>query len=514
MRAPSHERHSVWFGSLLCTILLVFLIGSLAAVAQATQGAGESSNTVASVPNAPVAGPGNHAPLSGNGAPEFSNAPPQLRQTIEDQSDDQENPAFLSRHLIAGRFWISGQANFIVQAHTPFHSPYSGPNSFHGYGENALSRTITLYTGIRLRRFTEFIASVDEAGGRGLSDGSGIAAYLNADVINPDLSRGVYVSRSFVHNTIALTADRIEEAPNPFYLQPSLPRRRVEFTFGKFSLLDFFDVNEVGSDTHLQFTNIAIGNTGTYENGSDGHGDTLAGMFNYQGPKLGFRFAEALLPKVATGTDLDYDLRHTHAENFSVDYSTYAMQGYATHVRGLVFVSHADLGNYREANDAYLASRDRKPDITLHRHQGTVKPGLGLSFEQDLPRNFRVFWRTGWNDGNYESFTYSEMNNTIAFGADLSGDAWHRKDDRIGSAFVNSGLSHDHREYLALGGIGFMLGDGGLRYGRESVSETYYTAHVIGGLYLAAQISFVNNPGCNRDRGPIIVPGLRAHIDF
>jgi len=59
-----------------------------------------------------------------------------------------------------------------------------------------------------------------------------------------------------------------------------------------------------------------------------------------------------------------------------------------------------------------------------------------------------------------------------------------------------------------------MLGDGGLRYGRESVSETYYTAHVIGGLYLAAQISFVNNPGFNRDRGPVVVPGLRAHIDF
>jgi high affinity Mn2+ porin len=179
---------------------------------------------------------------------------------------------------------------------------------------------------------------------------------------------------------------------------------------------------------------------------------------------------------VTFGGDLDYDIRHTHAENFSVDYSTYAMQGYATHVRGLVFVSHADLGSYREANDAYLAGRDKKADITLHRHQGTVKPGLGLSFEQDLPRNFRAFWRTGWNDGNYESFTYSEMNNTISFGADLSGDAWHRKDDRIGSAFVNSGLSHDHREYLALGGIGFMLGDGGLRYGRESVSETYYTA--------------------------------------
>jgi hypothetical protein len=197
-----------------------------------------------------------------------------------------------------------------------------------------------------------------------------------------------------------------------------------------------------------------------------------------------------------------------------LDYSTYTLQGSATHVRTLAFVNHADLGSYSEADNAYLSGRDKTPDITLHRHPDTAKPGFGLNLEQDLPANFRAFFRAGWNDGRYESFTFSEMNNSVSFGVDLSGDAWHRKDDRIGSAYVNSGLSQQHREYLALGGIGLMLGDGGLTYGRESVSETYYTAHVMGGLYLAAQLSFVNNPGFNRDRGPIVIPGLRAHLDF
>jgi high affinity Mn2+ porin len=31
---------------------------------------------------------------------------------------------------------------------------------------------------------------------------------------------------------------------------------------------------------------------------------------------------------------------------------------------------------------------------------------------------------------------------------------------------------------------------------------------------MAVQLSFVNNPGYNRDRGPVIVPGVRAHVDF
>jgi hypothetical protein len=491
---------------------LIFLLYGGAAWAQAPANGGPGPGVP--LPNAPVPESDRSPRSGGNGGPEYSNAPPQVKQSIEDQSDDQASPAFFLHHLIRDRFWVSGQANFIFQAHTPFHSPYSGPNSFHGYGESATSRTLTLYTGVRLLRFTEAIANVDEAGGSGLSDGVGLAAYVNADVVSPQVSRSVYLSRLFIHHTVALTADRISEEPNPFYLQPSLPRSRLEFTFGKMSLLDFFDVNAVGSDTHLQFTNVAIGNNGTYEVAADEHGFTVAGMANYEGPRVGFRFAEALLPNTQTGINLNYDVRHVHSDNFEFDYATYTLQGYATQVSALAFINHADLGNYDEANKAYLSGSDPTPDITAHRHPGTVKPGFGVNFEQELPANFRAFFRAGWNDGRYESFTFCEMNNTVSFGADLTGDAWHRKDDRIGSAWVNSGLSQQHREYLALGGLGFELGDGGLTYGRESVSETYYTAHLWGGLYVAAQLSFVNNPGFNRARGPIIVPGLRTHLDF
>jgi high affinity Mn2+ porin len=139
----SKERHPVWWRSLACAILIVTLCNRLA-IAQQIPAAGGASSTVPSLPEDPV--PPAHPPLGTNGASENSKAPPQLRQTIEDQSDDQANPAFISKHLIADRFWLSGQSNFIFQAHTPFHAPYSGPNSFHSYGEDALSRTLTLYT--------------------------------------------------------------------------------------------------------------------------------------------------------------------------------------------------------------------------------------------------------------------------------------------------------------------------------------------------------------------------------
>jgi high affinity Mn2+ porin len=441
---------------------------------------------------------------------------PHINQREADQSDDQENPAVFSHHLIADRIWISGQANFIFQAHTPFHSPYAGPNSFQSRLETtALSRVLTLYTGIKLARWTEFVFNAEEAGGKGLSEALGIAAFTNLDVVrNPTLGQDVYAARYFIHQTFPLTADRVDEQPNPFYLQRSLPRKRIEFVMGKMGMVDFFDNNAVGSDSHLQFTNWAIDNNGAYDYAANTRGYTVAAILSYTGPKLEARFGEALMPTVANGIDLDANLRRARSENLELEWKPQWFQGLETHIRPLAYLNHANMGDYSQAIDGYLNHVDKVPDITLYRHQGSLKQGFGLNLEQDLPANFRAFLRTGWNEGHKESFAYTEINSTLAFGADLSGDAWGRKEDRVGTAFVVDGLSGQHRQYLALGGLGFILGDGHLNYGKEEVSETYYTAHVVSGLYMAVQLSVVDKPGYNRDRGPVVVPGVRAHMDF
>ena len=69
-----------------------------------------------------------------------------------------------------GRFWISGQANFIFQGHGGFPALYSGPNSLKDTSEHALSRVFTLYTGVEVMRGTELLFDVECTGGRGISD--------------------------------------------------------------------------------------------------------------------------------------------------------------------------------------------------------------------------------------------------------------------------------------------------------------------------------------------------------
>jgi high affinity Mn2+ porin len=58
------------------------------------------------------------------------------------------------------------------------------------------------------------------------------------------------------------------------------------------------------------------------------------------------------------------------------------------------------------------------------------------------------------------------------------------------------------------------LGDGGLTYGRENIVEGYYNLHVWRGIFTALDVQHINHPGYNRDRGPVLVPGLRLHFEL
>jgi carbohydrate-selective porin OprB len=154
------------------------------------------------------------------------------------------------------------------------------------------------------------------------------------------------------------------------------------------------------------------------------------------------------------------------------------------------------------------------PDIEAHRKQGRVKYGFGLNTEQEIAKGITLFGRSGWNEGRHESFAYTEVDNTVEFGSGLRGSIWHRKLDGAGAAFVSNGISKDHREYLALGGKGFLLGDGALTYGHEQIFESYYTVHMWRGVFSSLDLQYITNPGYNKDRGPVVVPALRMHLEF
>ncbi len=413
------------------------------------------------------------------------------------------------------RLWLSGQVNIISQWHPAFLSPYQGPHSLSPQAQDASSRVLTLFTGLRLSGTTEVLCDVQETGGHGIGEALGLAGFTNLDVVrNPSLSKAPYVARLMIHQIIPVGRTKKPVDQNPFSVFRELPERRFEIRFGKFSLVDFFDANSYGTDSNFQFMNWTVDNAGTYDYAADTRGYTFAAMFEYHDRWWTVRFAEALMPKVANGIHADADLARARAENIEFELHRQTVDHQPGVLRLLTFVNHANMGDYQQAIDNFLAGLTPKPEITAHPLQTTIKYGFGVNFEQPLNDWMGIFGRWGWNEGQHESYAYTEVDQTDQIGLGFSGKVWHRKWDRAGAVFVSNGISHEHQEYLALGGDGFLLGDGRLNYGRENIFETYYTLHAWRGIYPAFGLQHISNPGYNRDRGPVLVPTLRLHVEF
>jgi high affinity Mn2+ porin len=426
----------------------------------------------------------------------------------------QTPPAEDSPLPLAERIWVSVQANIITQLHPAFRARYSGPNSLRPESERATSRVFTLYTGLRLTRTTEVLFDLESAGGRGISDAFGLAGFTNLDVVrNPTLGQAPYVARIQIHQTIPFSSARRQAEPGPLSLASQVPVRRLEIRAGKLGTVDLFDLNAIGSDSHLQFMNWTADNNGAYDYAADTRGYTYGVVIEYFDKSWAARFGEMLMPKIANGIHLDWNLARARGENLELEAHPTLLPGHDTTVRFLAYANHANMGLYREAIAAYRAGIDAVPDITAHRRQGRVKYGFGLNAEQELPGAWRVYGRMGWNEGHHESFAYTEAEGALAGGADVKGAHWKRPLDRAGATLLLNSLSHDHRRYLALGGLGFLLGDGALHYGCEKTIEAYYTAHLWRGVFLSTDLQRIWNPGYNRDRGPVLVPGFRVHVE-
>jgi high affinity Mn2+ porin len=418
-------------------------------------------------------------------------------------------------HSQTTRWWVSGQSNIITQWHPSFDAKYSGANSFRAHPEHATSNISTLYTGVQLSSTTEIFMHFEMADGGGLSDALGLAGFTDLDVVrNPTLGPTPYLARGIIRQIIPLNSETVEEERNPWYLATRVPVRRIELRFGKMGINDFFDVNDVGTDSHLQFMNWTVDDNGAYDYAADTRGYTIGLLAEYHDRNWVFRFEEALMPKVANGIDLQWNLRRARAENYELELHPSVAGKRNTTLRLLTFVNHANMGVYRDAIANYLAGKTPRPEITAHPLQTTIKYGLGVNLERQVSKNARAFLRFGWNEGQHESYAYTEVDQTLQVGADLYGGHWKRKIDKVGLVGVTNAIKKDHQEYLRLGGLGFLLGDGGLNYSRENIIETYYNAHLWRGIFAAFDLQHIDNPGYNRDRGPVLVPSLRFHLDF
>ena len=163
---------------------------------------------------------------------------------------------------------------------------------------------------------------------------------------------------------------------------------------------DFFDINSVGSDTHFQFLNWTIDNNGAWDYAADTRGYTVGLTADYEDRNWGFRFAEALMPKVANGIDLVWQPWQVHAENFEYELRHGLIPKKQGVVRLLAYTNSANMGIYRD-QVIQAAAADTTPDITNHPWHITRKYGFGINLEQNLTHYLTAFARFGWDNGKH-----------------------------------------------------------------------------------------------------------------
>jgi carbohydrate-selective porin OprB len=177
------------------------------------------------------------------------------------------------------------------------------------------------------------------------------------------------------------------------------------------------------------------------------------------------------------------------------------------------YENHANAGTYAQA----LRQSDvtgEVPDVTATRRNGTLKYGFGINAEQEITGEIGVFARLGWSDGKTESFAFTAIDRLATGGISVKGKRWHRPSDTVATEVTAAGISGIHALYLARGGHDFLIGDGRLQYGPETILESYYNAHVLPWLSATFDLQHVTNPAYNQDRGPVWIPSLRLHVEF
>lgn len=378
-----------------------------------------------------------------------------------------------------------------------------------GNKESATSITWTLFGGVRAARGLELYLNPELAGGSGFSRTRGAAGFPNAEIYRvDDASPKWNLARLFAKKVFSLSGEEIEVPEGPNQLADKVRARRLTVVAGRFSLNDYFDANTFSHDPRTQFLNWSFMDNGAWDYAADTRGYTWGAYFEYQETNWALRLASVLVPIRANGLKYDGDWPSRRGDNLEFEYRG-TLLSHPNTWRLLAYENRANMGSYRETLDTPSAGMDVSRTRALR-----TKYGFGFNDEFRFNDMVGLFGRLSWNDGHSETWAFTEIDQAISFGADVKGSSWSRVRDNAGVAVAVNALSNDHKDYLAAGGLGFIVGDGQLNYAPEEIFEAYYRLQATPALQVTGDYQFLNHPAFNADRGPVSAFAVRLHYEM
>lgn len=407
------------------------------------------------------------------------------------------------------RWEIHGQSTFLPQGYPAFHAPYSGPNSLTPAPQLQETWSNSLFLNARLWQGGEVYYNPELLQGFGLNDTSGAGGFPSGEAQKSNFPYPHYnTSRLFVRQTFGFGGEQEELASGPMQLAGKADISRLTLQAGKFSVIDVFDGNTYAKDSRKDFMNWSIWAPGAFDYAADKLGLTYGATAELNQKQWALRAGYFLMDAESNSNNFDTRVfqRGEYVLELETRYSLFSQPG---KLRTIAWLNSAFSGSYRETLDNPALNLDISQTRT-----GRIKYGYVINLEQALNEELGLFGRWSWNNGKTEIMAFTDIDASLSLGASIKGTRWGRPDDVVGIGGAINALSQDHRDFIAAGGLGILIGDGQLNYRRERILETYYAFAVNKAFTLTADYQFITNPAYNADRGPVHVFSGRLHGEF
>jgi high affinity Mn2+ porin len=407
---------------------------------------------------------------------------------------------------------IHGQTTFIEQGYPRIRSPYEGANSLPGGGQGRDTWTVNAFLGWRLWQGGEFYFNPELDQGFGLNTTLGLGGFSNGEAQKAGSEFPKFrAQRYFLRQTFGLGGGQEDVADGPNQLAGKRDFDRITITVGRIAVGDIFDGNSYAKDPRADFMNWAIWSSGAYDFPADLPGYTRGAVVELNRKDWALRAGVFQLPS-APNSDILISKGGGAVVELEERYSILEQGG---KLRLGLFGNQGNTASYREA--LALVASDPSLDInttTVSIRQTLPKYGFYANMEQAVTKDIGIFARASWNDGQTEILSFTDIDRSISGGVSIKGGSWGRDNDTIGLGGAVNGLSQAHRDFLAAGGIGLLIGDGRLNYREEKILEAYYAYKLNQWTTLTLDCQFIANPAYNADRGPVSILSGRAHAEF
>lgn len=408
---------------------------------------------------------------------------------------------------------VHAQSTYVRQQSAAFSAPYAGPKSLVSTGERSYSFSATAFLGARLWQGGEFYVNPEAVQSVPLSGAQGLGALTNGEAqksSGPELKG--YIARAFWRQTVGLGGESQQQEAGPNQLAGRVEANRLVLTAGTLAVTDVFDHSNYSGDPRSQFLNSAFQTHGAFDYAADARGYTRGLALEGYWGDWALRAGRFMVPLQPNQQALDTDLLRHHGDVLEVEHA-HRWGEQDGKVRVLLFRNRAPMSRYQDALNV-AAQTGGTPDLNAVRTADQSKWGLGVGLDQALSDNTGLFARAAWADGQTETYSYVEVDQSVSLGALFKGAAWGRESDAAGMALAVNGLSGVHQRYLQAGGIGAFVGDGALSYRPEVALEAFYNVGLARSTWLGFDFQHIRNPGYNAARGPVNAVALRLHAEF